>query len=152
MGFNLRLVLGVLDAWPRATAILFSLLSAGGAFMARDLYGLSHLETALAGVAYLLCLSWLKIVVTLLMYPVLYRGSFEGSFLAVALIANAFLAVGVAILAALASVHERPVPAVMVTVGAFGYLVLSFVLGGGLRVAYWMQRDSWVPWRKLDER
>lgn len=105
----------------------------------------------LAGLAWLLGLVAYKAIMVFMLYPVLFRAPFRGSFVRVAFVVMVLLFSVVGIFALLGvEISTLPLHFLLPFV-AFSYVVSSLMLGVFLRVNYQMHRDRWVPWRRLDE-
>lgn len=139
-----------LVAWPRATAIVFVVSCASGALSAREAYALSDVGTLLAGVGWLIGLIAYKALFVFMLYPVLFRAPFPGSFFGVAFVVTVLLSAILGVLALLGTLSTPLPPRTLIPFLVISFVVSWLMLGVFLRINYWMHRDRWVPWRRLD--
>lgn len=151
MELSFSLVRNAVVLWPRSTGVLFGALSAGGALMAREQYGLSNVETLLAGLGWVFGLTGYKAMMIFMLYPALFRAPFPGSFFRVMFVVMGFFVGAGLIAASFVDISGEPYSYLFIPFVAFSYVVFSLVVGSFLRLNYMMHRNRRVPWRRLDE-
>lgn len=151
MESSFNLVRNAVVLWPRSTGVVIVALSAGNALVEREQYGLSDAATLLAGTAWLLGLVGYKALMVFMLYPVLFRAPFSGSFIRVMFVAMGFFLGAGLIAATFLDISGKPYSYLFFPFVAFSYVFSSLLVGSFLRLNYMMHRNKRVPWRRLDE-